>query len=107
MLLSCTVEVVASIAYTAKFGTISLVEVLCGVEETLMMSLFKITEALVTKRSDTVAEFCIKHRTQNRSLDSLPTQKSDSYDYNFPVSPLHSKEFENYEEIGRRGRERG
>jgi putative transposase len=54
-----------------------------------------------------VAEFCIKHRTQNRSLDSLPTQKSDSYDYNFPVSPLHSKEFENYEEIGRRGRERG
>jgi transposase len=44
-----------------------------------------------------VAEFCIKHRTQNRSLDSLPTQKSDSYDYNFPVSPLYSKQLENYE----------
>ena len=54
-----------------------------------------------------IAEFCIKHRTQNRSLDSLPTQKSDSYDYNFPVSLLYSKQLENYEEIGRRGRERG
>jgi|GEM_PF-5644256 transposase len=38
-----------------------------------------------------VAEFCIKHRTQNRSFDSLPTPESVSYDYNFPVFPLHSK----------------
>ncbi len=44
-----------------------------------------------------VAEFCIKHRIQNRNLDSLPTPESVSYDYNFPVSPLHSKQFGNYE----------
>jgi len=54
-----------------------------------------------------VAEFCIKHPTQNRNLNPFLTHEFVSYDYNFPVSPLHSKEFENYEEIGRRGRERG
>ena len=44
-----------------------------------------------------VAEFCIKHRIQNRNLDSLPTSESVSYDYNFPVSPFHSKQLGNYE----------
>jgi len=44
-----------------------------------------------------VAEFCIKHRTQNLSLDSPPTQKSVSCDYHFPVSPLHSQQLGNYE----------
>jgi transposase len=53
-----------------------------------------------------VAEFCIKHRTQNRNLNLFFTHEFVSYDYNFPVSPLHSKELENYEEIGRRGRGR-
>jgi transposase len=54
-----------------------------------------------------VADFCIKHRTQNRNLNPFPNHEFVSYDYNFPVSLLHSKELENYEEIGRRGRERG
>ena len=44
-----------------------------------------------------VAEFCIKHRIQNRNLDSLPTPESVSYDYNLPVSPFHSKQLGNYE----------
>jgi transposase len=54
-----------------------------------------------------VADFCIKHRTQNRNLNPFHTHEFVSYDDNFPVSPLHSKELENYGEIGRRGRERG
>ncbi len=49
------------------------------------------------KKARQVAEFCIKHRTQNRSPDSLPSQKSGSDDYNFLVSPFHSKQLRNYE----------
>ena len=52
-----------------------------------------------------VAEFCIKHRTQNQNLDSLPTPESVSYDYNFPVSPFHSKQLGNYE-INQKKRQR-
>lgn len=54
-----------------------------------------------------VAEFCIKHRTQNRNLNLFHTPEFVSYDSSFPVSPLHSKQLENYEKIERRGRERG
>ncbi len=49
------------------------------------------------QKSRQVAEFCIKHRIQNQSLDSLLTPESVSYDYNFSVSPLHSKQLGNYE----------
>jgi len=49
------------------------------------------------QKSQQVAKFCIKHRTQNRSLDSLLTPESVSYDYNYPVFPFHSKQLGNYE----------
>jgi putative transposase len=54
-----------------------------------------------------VAEFCIKHRTQNRSLDSLPSQKSGSDDYNFPVSLFIQSNWKMMRKIRRRSRERG
>ena len=41
------------------------------------------------KKARQVAEFCIKHRTQNRNLNPFSTREFVSYDYNFPVSPLH------------------